>query len=66
MVALKHCRNCYFFLLDDDILVPADYVARIKAAIDLYEGQAAFCVHGTVIAGDAAGYYRTFAVFRLA
>lgn len=57
MVALQHCRNCYLFLLDDDILVPADYVAKLKAAIDLYEGRAAFCVHGTVICGDAEVYF---------
>lgn len=57
MVALEHCQNCYFLLLDDDILVPSDYVSRIKAAMDLYEGRAAFAVHGGVIAGDAEGYY---------
>ena len=57
MVVLKHCRNCYLFLLDDDILVPADYVDKMKAGIDLYENRAAFCVHGTIIAGDAEGYF---------
>lgn len=57
MVALKHCHNCYLFLLDDDILVPTDYVARLKGAIDLYEGRAAFCVHGSIFSCDAQGYY---------
>jgi hypothetical protein len=57
MVVLNHCRDCYLFLLDDDVLVPKDYVDRIKAGIDLYENRAAFCVHGTIIAGDAEGYF---------
>jgi hypothetical protein len=63
MVALQHCKNCYFFSLDDDILVPPDYIARFKAAIDRYEGWAAFCVHGTVFSSDAEGYYERAGYF---
>jgi hypothetical protein len=57
MAALEHCRDSYLFVLDDDVLVPPDYVSRFKKAIDAYDGRAGFAVHGSVISGDAAGYF---------
>lgn len=41
--------DCVYFAIDDDILYPPDYVARMLACLSRYGGRAAVGVHGSFV-----------------
>ena len=55
---LQQTGPCLYFCFDDDILYPADYVARMTAAILRYGGLALVGVHGTNYPGPGSSYAR--------
>ena len=55
---LQQTEPCLYFCFDDDILYPADYVARMTAAILRYGGLALIGVHGTNYPGPGPSYAR--------
>jgi hypothetical protein len=55
---LQQNGPCLYFCFDDDILYPADYVARMTAAILRYGGRAFVGVHGTDYPTSGESYAR--------
>ncbi|WP_128003291.1 hypothetical protein [Piscinibacter defluvii] len=54
---LQHESAGTCFTLDDDILYPPDYVARMVALRERLRGGVALCVHGSVLPDIASWYY---------
>lgn len=55
---LQQSQPCLYFCFDDDILYPADHVARLTTAILRYGGKALVGVHGTDYPGPGTRYTR--------
>lgn len=54
---LRHEASGTCFTLDDDILYPSDYVARMLDLRERLRGGVALCVHGSVLPDLASWYY---------
>lgn len=48
-LGLEKYDDCTYFAIDDDILYPADYVARMLECMSRYGGRAAVGVHGAFV-----------------
>jgi len=48
-IPVKHYENAYYFSLDDDLLYPKDYVARMLKHMSYYDNKLISCVHGSWI-----------------
>lgn len=51
--------ECYYFILDDDLLYPADYVEKLIAAIERHERRAVITVHGTNFSRPVESYCKS-------
>jgi hypothetical protein len=49
---------CVFFSVDDDVVYPVDYCARLAAAIERYRGSAVVGVHAGVLRTPTTSYAR--------
>lgn len=48
-MGMERYDECIYFAIDDDILYPADYVARMLECMSRYGGRAAVGVHGSFV-----------------
>ncbi|MFY0992601.1 glycosyltransferase family 2 protein [Halomonas sp. C05BenzN] len=55
----------YVFTIDDDIIYPGDYVARMIKALKKYNDTVAVCVHGSIFASPLTWYFERTEVFGL-
>lgn len=51
-------RERYFFICDDDLLYPADYIDKLIETIDKYDRRVVVTVHGAVIQKPVESYFQ--------
>jgi hypothetical protein len=62
---LNYIKDGYCFTLDDDFVFPADYISRMKHAIDRFDKKAIMTVHGSIFAPNADWYYERSIVYEV-
>lgn len=56
-------QSCYYFTVDDDIIYPHDYVAKMIEHIEKYKRQAVVGVHGIIYSNPMRQYLKDRIVF---
>lgn len=62
---LKYIKDGYCFTLDDDFILPSDYVLKMKNAIDTFDKKAIMTVHGSIFAPNADWYFERSVVYEV-
>lgn len=62
MYFLSEPREGYVFIIDDDNVLPPDYVEKMIRLIELYKRRVAVTVHGSTMIADSGWYYRRYGV----
>lgn len=60
---LRYMEDCTVFLLDDDIVYPADYVASYRRHLARLDGRGLLTTHGTIFPPQIDWYYERCRVF---
>ncbi len=61
--SLDKLESCYFFTVDDDILYPPNYVAKMLECIEKYKRKVCVSVHGSIFPERPKWYFERYSLF---
>ena len=60
---LRFLRDCLVLTVDDDIVYPPDYAARMRAVLEACDLRCCACVHGSILPPKVGWYYERTRMF---